>query len=130
MNTSALTPEDVQALREITQIHINSSLNQDWRAWTATCSDDVLLLPPGAARVDGREATAKWLEGFPKILEFSGEPSVVQGNGTMAFTSGSAPAKLEVNGEVTEARFKWLAVFEKDEGGTWKMIANMFNDDA
>ncbi len=88
-----------------------------------------MLLPPGDAQVDGREAAAQWFEGFPKFLEFAGEPSVVRGSGNIAFTTGSAEGKLEVDGEAVDARFKWLAVFEKQADNSWKMVADMWNDD-
>ncbi len=130
MGISTLSAEDVQALKDITAVHISAILAQDWTAWTATCTDDVILLPPGDARVDGRETAAQWLEGFPKALEFAGEPSIVRGSGNMAFTSGSARGQMEIDGEAVDAGFKWLAVFEKQEDGTWKMLADMWNDDA
>ena len=129
MSTSILSPADVQALKDITAVHIRTALARDWTAWTATCTDDVMLLPPGDARVDGREAAAQWFEGFPKLLEFEGEPSVVRGGGNMAFTTGVARAKLEMDGKVVDAGFKWLAIFERQEYGGWKMLANMYNDE-
>ena len=127
MSTSSLSAEDIQALKDITAIHIESSLAADWRAWTSTCTDDVILLPPGDSRVDGREAAAEWLEGFPRVLEFDGEPSVVRGSGAMAFTTGVARARLEVEGEAVDAAMKWLAVFEQQEDGGWKMLVDMWN---
>lgn len=49
---SALSATDIQALKDITATHVRAGLAADWEAWTATCADDVMLLPPGAARVD------------------------------------------------------------------------------
>ena len=129
MSTSVLSPEDIQALKEITATHIESSLAGDRKAWTSTCTDDVILLPPGDSRVDGKEAAAEWLEGFPKVLEFKGSPSVVRGTGNMAFTTGVAHTKLEMDGEAIDAAMKWLAVFERQDNGGWKMIVDMWNGD-
>ena len=129
MNPSTLSPEDVQALKGITATHLETGLRSDWQGWVATCTDDVILLPPGSGRLDGREAAKAWLDGFPKMLEFEGEPSVVQGCGTLAFTTGVATAKLEIDGEIVDQAMKWLVVFERQDDGGWKMLANMWNDE-
>ena len=129
MSASTLSPEDIQALKEITAVHVEASLARDWRAWVSTCTDDVILLPPGDSRVDGREAAEEWLEGFPKVLAFSSSPSVVRGTGNMAFTTGVAHAKLEMDGEPIDAAMKWLAVFDRQGDGGWKMVVDMWNGD-
>ena len=129
MNPSTLSQEDVQALRDITATHLETHLRADWRGWLETCTDDVMLLPPGAHRVDGRENAEEWLKNFPKIVAFEGEPSIVQGSGTMAFTTGVAKAKFEVEGEIVDGALKWLAIFERQEDGDWKMLADMWNDE-
>ena len=128
MNPSTLSPEDVQALKDITATHLETGLRADWRGWVETCTDDVMLLPPGAHRVDGREAARVWLEDFPKLVAFEGEPSVIHGSGTMAFTSGVATAKFEIDGEVVDGAMKWLAICERQEDGGWKLLADMWND--
>jgi len=127
---SALTATDIQALKDITATHIRTGLAGDWKAWAATCVDDVILLPPGAGRVDGRVAAAKWLEGFPEMTSFEGVPSAIRGTGDVALTTGTASATFVVDGKPTPGRFKWLAVFQKQADGTWKMLADMWNDEA
>ena len=127
MNPSTLTPQDVQALKDITAIHFASGLRADWAAWAAPCDDDVMILPPGAHRVDGRAAAAEWLESFPKLLEFSGKPSIIHGHGNIAFTTGVAHAKMEIDGAVVDDAMKWLGIFERQEDGSWKMLADMWN---
>lgn len=126
---SALTATDIQALKDITATHLRSGLAADWGAWTATCADDVMLLPPGSARVDGRVAAKKWLEGFPRMTAFEGVPSAIRGSADMAFTTGTASAILVIDGKPTPGRFKWLAVFQKQADGKWRMLADMWNDD-
>lgn len=127
---SALSATDIQALKDITATHVRAGLAADWEAWTATCADDVMLLPPGAARVDGRVAVQKWLEGFPSITAFEAVPSAVRGSADLAFTSGSGSMTVMVNGQPTPGRFKWLAVCQKQADGKWKMLADMWNDEA
>jgi len=128
MNPSTLSSEDVQALKDITAIHLECCVGGDWQRWVETCTDDVMVLPPGTHRLDGREAAKAWLDGFPKVVAFEGEPSVVQGTGTMAFTTGVARAKLEIDGEIVDQAIKWLAIFERQDDGGWKMLADMWND--
>jgi ketosteroid isomerase-like protein len=129
MNPSTLSPEDVQALKEITAIHLETGLRADWRGWLETCTDDVMLLPPGAHRVNGREAALEWLGDFPKLVSFEGEPDFIRGSGTFAVSSGVAKAKFEIEGEIVDGAMKWLAVFEKQADGGWKMLADMWNDE-
>lgn len=124
-----ITPEDVQELKDITATHMRAGLASDWKAWTDTCSDDVILLPPGAGRIDGRRDATEWLEGFPNLREFEGAPSTVRGDGRMAFTTGRARALMDVDGQEVETWFQWLAVFEKQLDGSWKMVADMWNEE-
>lgn len=129
MDQGTLTDADVQALRDITALHMESGKAGDWAAWTSTCTDDLVLLPPDTPRVDGRERAARWFESFPKIVDFSGTPTNIRGDGHMAFTTGIAKATLEVDGEAADVAFKWLAIFERQGDGTWKMVADMWNDE-
>jgi ketosteroid isomerase-like protein len=128
MNT--LSAADIQALRDIAATHIRAGLAADWEVWTATCADDVVLLPPGAAQVDGRVAAKKWLEGFPTITAFEGVPRVIRGSTDLAFTTGSGSMTLTLDGKPTPGRFKWLAVFHKQADGNWRMLADMWNEEA
>jgi len=128
MSSSSLTAQDEQALRDITATHVRTGLAGDWAGWTATCTDDVVLVPPGDSHVIGREAAKEWLESFPRFLEFSAEPTVIRGSGDMAFTTGVAKAKLEVDGEPQDAAFKFLAVFQRQSNGEWKMAADGWNE--
>jgi ketosteroid isomerase-like protein len=124
----SLSPADVQALRDITATHIRTGLEGNWAAWTDTCTDDVILIPPGDDHVQGRETARAWFGSFPRFVEFSGEPMVVRGSGDMAFTTGVAKAKLEVEGEIVDTSIKWLAVFERQDDGGWKMTADAWNE--
>ncbi len=128
MTRSPLTPEDVQALRDITATHIRTGLAGDWAGWTDTCSEDVILIPPGDSHIHGRATAQEWLESFPRFIEFAGEPSVVRGSGDMAFTTGVAHGKLEIDGEAVDTVFKWLAVLERQDDGEWKMLADAWNE--
>ncbi|HUP51441.1 MAG TPA: DUF4440 domain-containing protein [Longimicrobiales bacterium] len=89
---------------------------------------NIVLVPDGAPHVHGRKAVEEWFATFPRFVEFSAEPTVIRGRGDMAFTTGVAKAKLEVDGEVRDAAFKWLAVFERQANGEWKMVADGFNN--
>jgi ketosteroid isomerase-like protein len=129
MAESTLTPEDVQTLKDITQLHLTSGIPRAWDAWVATCTDDVMLLPPGEAKTVGKEAARNYLEGFPVTLEFSGEPALIKGSGDMAFTIGHARGKFEIDGEAVDIAMKWLAIYERQADGRWKMLADMWNGD-
>lgn len=128
MSNAPLTPKDIETLRGITATHLRASVAGDWDRWTATCTDDVILVAPGERHIHGREAAGKFLRQFPRFVEFEGEPSVVRGSGGMAFTTGVGQAKLEVDGDVQDTHFKWLAVFERQADGGWKMVADAWNE--
>jgi len=70
-----------------------------------------------------------WLEDFPKMVAFEGEPSIIQGSGSLAFTTGVATAKFEIDGEIVDGAMKWLAICEKQANGEWKLLADMWNDE-
>ena len=128
MGVSALSPGDEQALRDITKLHLECCIAADWKKWMSTCSEDVILLPPDTRGTRGIEAGLEMLETFPPTLEFEGEPSVIKGSGDMAFTTGHCKAKLLLDGRPTDVGMKWLAIFERQDDGMWKVIADTWND--
>jgi ketosteroid isomerase-like protein len=128
MGVSTLSPQDEQALKDITKLHLKCCIAADWKTWMSTCSEDVILLPPDSMGTHGLDEGQAMFETFPTTLEFEGEPSVIKGSGDMAFTSGYCKAKLVLDDTPTDVGMKWLALFERQADGGWKVIADMWND--
>ena len=84
MGVSTLSPQDEQALKDITKTPSAMLHSRGLERWMSTCSDDVILLPPDLDGTHGLEAGLEMLETFPPTLEFEGEPSVIKGSGDMA----------------------------------------------
>lgn len=124
MSGHTFTSADEQALREMTETHIRTGLDGDWAGWAATCTDDCIVLPPDEPPVHGRDAVRRWLEAFPTIREFTGEVQRVEGGADLAYTHGTGHLVADADGETVEMDFKWLAVFRRQDDGSWKMVAD------
>jgi ketosteroid isomerase-like protein len=89
--------------------------------------DDAVELLNGADPIHGRDAIARALEtppGSPKsTLEWSPEDGMVSGD--LGYTWGHY--EITENGE--SKRGKYMTVWHRDGSGTWKVVADMGNND-
>ena len=97
-------------------------------------TEDVVCLPPNAARAEGRAAVREIIMGFTMADDFSitWSPSRIDitGDGRQAFGYGVYEFSLkdDAGNQVNDVG-KWLDVFEKQEDGSWLCSTVMFNSD-
>ncbi len=93
---------------------------------------DGALLPPDAARVDGRGNIQKFWKGAidAGLKDLSLRAIEVQGSGDLAFEVGelsySAPDK---GGGRATASGKYIVVWKKEADGVWRLYRDMWNAD-
>lgn len=91
---------------------------------------DAALLPPGGARVDGRQAIADFWNGAiasgladvkleTTELEFSGENAIEVGR-----LSGTVPAE---GGGTTVVAGKFIVAWKRGDDGTWRLHRDIWN---
>jgi ketosteroid isomerase-like protein len=106
----------------------------DLKMWIETLTDDVVSLPPDHPRIDGKEATAKWVKEtfFDPFkvnlqlefdeLEVLGSSAILIGRFSMTLTSNNDGSKLDVQGKFTD-------ILREDSDGAWKFASIMWNSD-
>ncbi|HUF08740.1 MAG TPA: nuclear transport factor 2 family protein [Rhodothermales bacterium] len=123
--TEKFTEQDAAAIRSITDVHLQAVREHDPEAFLATCTDDIVFLPPDHAAVEGRRACRDYLEGFPTPSTFAAKFDDIEGGNDLAFSRGRATAEFD-DGTTT---FRWLAIFRKQPDGSWKMVRDIWNTD-
>ena len=121
---AALAPADTAAIAALSDVHGQALVNHDPAAFMATCTDDVIFMPPGEEPVVGRAACLAWLDGFPRATAFTVHVEEVQGGGDLAVSRGHAIGSME---DGTSATFKFMATFRKQSDGTWKMNRDIWS---
>jgi uncharacterized protein (TIGR02246 family) len=129
---SALTPADVAAIRDSTNVFAKAALAKDFATVAGLYTEDAVVNPPMAPAVKGRAAIRAWLEKFPPLTEFKpsivkvegrGDLAYVLGNMSMTMTPAGAPAPVKDSGKYVEIR-------RKQADGKWLIAVDIFNSDA
>ena len=96
-------------------------------------TEDAALMPPGAARLDGREAIRQFWQGMldagvgdilvtTQEVEEAGDSAVEIGT-ISATAPGDGDARVALTG-------KYMVVYRRDGGGNWRLHRNIWNFDA
>ena len=103
-------------------------------AYVATLTDDVVVLPPNAERMNGKEAVREWVLQFTSAEDWS--PSwapnqvVVAASGDVAYAVGEYETSWkDADGNPISDKGKWLGTFQKQADGSWRMSAFSSNSD-
>ena len=88
------------------------------------------MMPPNAARVDGRAAIQAWGEAFPTITDLSFSDVQIEGRGDLAFGTSAYSMTIAPEGmpEIPDTG-KQLVIFQKQPDGSWLVSTGMFNSD-
>jgi ketosteroid isomerase-like protein len=97
-------------------------------------AEDAVLLPTAEPIVIGRSAIREEWQHILSIPDFQNTSSLtridVSSGGDMAYSMGtySATMRGEDGNPVTEPG-KWLAVWRRQAGGSWRIVADTYNTD-
>ena len=125
---------DIEAIRGVQNEYVRAMNSGDVDAWLETIGDDAVNLPPNHPQVTGKEAIRSYIvtsyfERFNMQLSISVQE--VQILGDFAFTNGSFSLSLtpKDGGEVIEEKGKFIDIFKRQPGGSWKYYRIIFNSD-
>ena len=117
-------------LQAANDVFVTTYMSGDGAALAALYTEDAALLPPGGARVDGRENIAAFWQGaMDSGLVIEGlEVIEVMESGDQAVDIGtvflSAP---DGSGGMTPITAKYLVVWHRGEDGSWHLHRDMWN---
>ena len=95
---------------------------------------DASLFPPNAPLVTGKDAMRPLWTGMVEAPGFSTNLRTtkveISRSGDLAYAAGTyEDTRNDPEGNPVPERGKWVAVFEKQPDGAWKMVADIWNSD-
>ncbi len=126
--------EDERALRDSDAQWSKAAGAKDVERFVSFFADDSSELPPNGPMVTGKEAIRKWaseLVAQPGIA-LSWQPTKVEVSRTGDIGYEIITYQLTVNnpkGKPVTDHGKGITVWEKQSGGSWKVVADTFNSD-
>ena len=96
-------------------------------------TEDAALMPPGAARLDGREAIQQFWQGMldAGVRDISVATQEVEEAGDSAVEVGTISATAPGDGDARVALTgKYIVVYRRDGGGNWRLHRDIWNFDA
>lgn len=104
----------------------------DARALGQCITDDAVLMPPNEPVVTGRAEVVEWFDGVVRQARTTGidvpEREVIVA-GDYGIERGSFVWQLSpaLGGPPFEARGNFLAIYQRQEDGEWRVIRNIWN---
>jgi uncharacterized protein (TIGR02246 family) len=96
-------------------------------------TEDAALMPPGAARLDGRDAIQQFWQGMldAGVGEISVATQEVEEAGNSAVEVGTISATAPGDGDArVTLTGKYIVVWRRDGGGNWRLHRDIWNFDA
>jgi len=126
-----LLPEDIIAIKELHEAWTPAIVDKDFDTLIALYTDDAIVLPPNAAKVQGRAAVLEWMKAFPTIADAKLMIEEINGYGDLAFVRGAYFMTLMPEGapEPIQDRGKFIEIRRKQADGAWLMARDIFNSD-
>jgi uncharacterized protein (TIGR02246 family) len=106
---------------------------RDARGIAALYTENATLLPPGQSAISGRQNIQQFWQGFFDAGASDARLKSVQisGSGDLAYEVGEYSAMMpQPSGGTAPGTGKYLVVFERQQDGQLKMVAEMFSPNA
>ncbi len=96
-------------------------------------TEDAVLMPPGAARLDGRDAIQQYWQGLldAGVGDISLATQEVEDAGDSAVEVGLISATAPGDGDArVSLAGKYIVIWRRDGGGNWRLHRDIWNFDA
>lgn len=96
-------------------------------------TEDAALMPPGAARLDGRDAIQQYWQGLldAGVGDISLATQEVEDAGDSAVEVGLISATAPGDGDArVSLTGKYIIIYRRDGGGNWRLHRDIWNFDA
>ncbi len=94
-------------------------------------AEDARVLPPNHAMVTGREAIAALLRSAGSIQQYKATVLEIEGRNDLAYAHGTYEMAVTPAGaaEPVGDAGKYVEIWKKQRGGTWRVVLEIFNSD-
>lgn len=123
------TKTDLNQIRDNITSFSKYYMNKEYDSLALCCTEDAVILPPGADLIKGREAIKqRWiLPDGVDILLHQVTPDTIEIVGLTAYDIGYYEGKTKrKDGSISEWKGKYLIVWKKVDG-QWKIYADAWN---
>lgn len=125
--------QSAQAGIEAALVEFAEAFNsKDAAAVAAHYTEDAAVLPPDAARVDGRENIEKFWRGAMDagLTDLALKAVEVEESGDLAYEVGTFTFKAPgEGGALAEAAGKYIVIWKKEPDGAWRLHRDIWNGD-
>ncbi|MGO8814988.1 MAG: YybH family protein [Terriglobia bacterium] len=127
---TGLSKADQAAIRQTQENDVKLTNAQDWKGDLALYAEDAILMPPNQAAVQGKVPLQAWMEAYPPITNLQEQSVEIEGEGNLAYERGTYSMTVtHVGAAATEDHGKYLTIWRKQAGGSWRIARAMFNSD-
>ena len=113
---------------------LEAMVNEDVDFLMDHFTDDAVILAPGAPVARGSDEIRSWFEGAfaaatTESLDARNEDYYEAGDCIIETGEGTWTTRPKDGGESTTANIQWLAAWQRQSDGGWKIVRDIFNSD-
>jgi len=124
---------DEQAIEQNQATFVERGNAGDMDGVMMCCTGDVVMMPPNAPAIVGADAVRSWFaeffEQFTADMTTTTEDLIVDGDLAYARRSFAWTLTPKAGGEPIRESGKFVMIYRRDEGGTWKAALDIWNSD-
>jgi len=124
---------DEQAIEQNQATFVERGNAGDMDGVMMCCTGGVVMMPPNAPAIVGADAVRSWFaeffEQFTADMTTTTEDLIVDGDLAYARRSFAWTLTPKAGGEPIRESGKFVMIYRRDEGGTWKAALDIWNSD-
>ena len=119
------TEEDEAAIRQISQQMVQSIDD-----WSMFYTEDVVIMPPNEAIIEGKAAYNAWAESSPLLSTFELTQHEITGHGDLAYVRGAYSLTMTpAEGDTLSDHGKYIEIWKRQSDGSWLVSHDIWNSD-
>lgn len=126
--SAALAASDRAAIESVEDRWVTAAQAANWDEVASLYSEDAVVMPPNAESAEGRAGVLEVLRSFPPLQSVNFDQVHIDGCGDLAYVHGEYQMTFALpDNQTMEDRGKYIAIFERQADGQWRMTRDIFN---
>ncbi len=123
---------DVEAIKALYDLYVATIAEGDYEGYIALWAEDIIMMPPDRAIVEGKEAARPWVQSlfdqFRMKEAFSFDEIEVAGNWAFARGTYEFEATPKTEGEAIQESGNIIYILKRQTDGSWKITSGIWNN--